>query len=490
LATFKLTNTGSDQSVEVPPGHTLVIGRAVTTDVPIYDPTVSRRHAEIAHSGGGLHVKDLGSSNGTFVNGGRVSDATLSDGDVVTFGKVAFSVVELVLAPAQEPGDFAAAMQPGEGTIIRQVPVDESHSLEQQVARISDEIEPSTAAQRIAHKLVEGTSGDLVPRLARNKLGDQSGTRHVPRSIAQRCVDERLAILTDNAAADERFKGKSIVMQSVRSAMSAPLMGSEGNVLGLIYVDNMTDTNSFGDEDLEFLIAFSGIAAVAIENGQLTDKLAREAVVLSNFQRYFAPNLVEQISNQDGNVELGGTKRPVVIFFTDIRGFTPLSETMGPDDIASLLTEYFTEMVQIVFEYNGTLDKFMGDALMALWGAPLQSDDDADRAMKAAIDMMRVLEELNEKWSAEGRPHVNVGIGINFGEVFAGNIGSEQRMEYTVIGDAVNIASRLCSKAEGGQVIVSEPFYKALKNPPEVEALEPLQLRGKSDTVSVYQVKW
>jgi adenylate cyclase len=147
-------------------------------------------------------------------------------------------------------------------------------------------------------------------------------------------------------------------------------------------------------------------------------------------------------------------------------------------------------MVQIVFEHNGTLDKFMGDALMALWGAPLQGDDDADRAMQAAIDMMRVLEELNEKWSAEGRPHVDVGIGINFGEVFAGNIGSEQRMEYTVIGDAVNVASRLCSKAEGGQVIVSEPFYQALKNPPEVEALEPLQLRGKSETVSVYQVKW
>ena len=132
-------------------------------------------------------------------------------------------------------------------------------------------------------------------------------------------MDERLAILTDNAAADERFKGQSIVMQSVRSAMSAPLMGSEGNVLGLIYVDNMTATNSFGDEDLEFLIAFSGIAAVAIENSQLTNKLAREAVVLSNFQRYFAPDLVDQISSAEGMVQLGGTKRLVVVFFSDIR---------------------------------------------------------------------------------------------------------------------------------------------------------------------------
>jgi adenylate cyclase len=278
-------------------------------------------------------------------------------------------------------------------------------------------------------------------------------------------------------------------MQSVRSAMSAPLMASEGSVLGLIYVDNMTATNSFGDEDLEFLMAFSGIAAVAIENSQLSDQLAREAVVLSNFQRYFAPNIVEQIAGQEGMVQLGGTKRPVVVFFSDIRGFTPMSEKMSPDDIASLLTEYFTEMVEIVFEHGGTLDKFMGDAIMALWGAPVASDDDADRAMRAAIDMMGVLRRLNEKWSSEGKPHVEIGIGINFGEVFAGNIGSEQRMEYTVIGDPVNIASRLCSKADGGQVLISEPFYNVLKAPPEVEALEPLELRGKSKTVPVYQVK-
>ena len=342
---------------------------------------------------------------------------------------------------------------------------------------------------RVSILMVEAGSGELIPRTSRNRLGDESGSRHVPRSIAQRCVDERLAILTDNAAADERFTGQSILMQSVRSAMSAPLMGSEGSVLGLIYVDNMTATNSFGDEDLEFLMAFSGIAAVAVENSQLSDRLAREAVVLSNFQRYFAPNLVEQIASQKGMVQLGGTKRSVVVFFSDIRGFTPMSEKMSPDDIASLLTEYFTEMVGIVFEHGGTLDKFMGDALMALWGAPVASDDAADRAMQAAIDMMAVLRELNEKWSSEGKPHVEIGIGINFGEVFAGNIGSEQRMEYTVIGDPVNIASRLCSKAGGGQVIISEPFYNVLKAPPEVEALEPLELKGKSETVPVYQVK-
>jgi adenylate cyclase len=311
----------------------------------------------------------------------------------------------------------------------------------------------------------------------------------VPQSIARRAVNERLAILTDNAAADERFKGKSILMQSVRSAMCAPLLRSDGSVLGIIYVDNLTATSSFNDEDLEFLIAFSGITAVAIENNQLTDRIRREAVVLSNFQRYFAPNLVKQIAEQQEAVKLGGDKKPVVIFFSDIRGFTSMSETMAPNEIADLLTSYFTEMVGIVFEHGGTLDKFMGDAIMALWGAPLSAKDDADRAMQTALDMMHTLEEMNRKWAEQGRRQINVGIGINFGEVFAGNIGSDQRLEYTVIGDAVNVASRLCGKADAGEIIISESFYKALKKKPKVEASEPLSLKNKAQPVAAYRVK-
>lgn len=529
MATFNLRSTCGEHSVDIASGQTIVVGRAVSTDLPVYDPTVSRRHAELVHTAQGLTVRDLGSSNGTFVNGIRVAEMRVRDGDVVTFGKVAFKLIEILADAPPHAEAFTSPQSAPEATIIRQVPVPEVDSLEQQVARLSGETDRASSeikevtklsllldiskelakqqdvdrllekivditfqvmnVDRVSILMVEAGSGELIPRTSRNRLGDQSGARHVPRSIAQRCVDERLAILTDNAAADERFTGQSILMQSVRSAMSAPLMASEGSVLGLIYVDNMTATNSFGDEDLEFLMAFSGIAAVAVENSQLSDQLAREAVVLANFQRYFAPNLVEQIASQEGMVQLGGTKRPVVVFFSDIRGFTPMSEKMSPDDIASLLTEYFTEMVGIVFEHGGTLDKFMGDAIMALWGAPVASDDAADHAMQAAIDMMGVLRELNEKWSSEGKPHVEIGIGINFGEVFAGNIGSEQRMEYTVIGDPVNIASRLCSKAGGGEVIISEPFYNVLKAPPEVKALEPLELKGKSETVPVYQVK-
>jgi adenylate cyclase len=266
-------------------------------------------------------------------------------------------------------------------------------------------------------------------------------------------------------------------------------MGSDQKVLGILYVDNQTAIHSFADEDLEFLIAFGGLTAVAIENSQLSERIRREAMVLSNFQRFFSPNVASQIAQNAEEVELKGEKRPVVMFFSDIRGFTQMSEAMSADGVANLLNTYLTEMVDILFEHSGTLDKFMGDAIMALWGAPIAHEDDADRAMACALDQLGALEKMNAKWKERGSPELAVGIGINYGEVFAGNIGSNRRLEYTVIGDAVNVASRLCSSAGPNEILISESFYQALKKPPKVETLEPIQVKGKSKKIPVYRVK-
>ena len=539
---FKLLSTTGDQSIDLAPGRAVIVGRAVTSDVPVYDPTISRQHAELLLTDGGVRIKDLGSSNGTFLNGARITEAVAGDSDVVTFGKVAYRV-KAVSAPAPRPQVVPSFQTPKPGaamggTIVRQLPVSASGgvpaivdatpsvspsgashlkvtaqsqeerrekklsllleiskelSKQQELDRLLDKVVDFTFqimnVDRVSILLLEPKTNELVPRISKSRSGSSGAGKHVPQSIARKAVEERVAILSDNAAADERFKGKSILIQSVRSAMCTPLMGTDQKVLGILYVDNRTATHSFADEDLEFLIAFGSLAAVGVENSQRSEQLRREALVLSNFQRYFAPNLAAQIAQQEGAVQLGGTKRPVVIFFSDIRGFTPLSETMGPDEIATLLTEYFTEMVEIVFEHAGTLDKFMGDAIMALWGAPIAHEDDADRAMKCAVDQLKALEKLNVKWKNEGRPELGIGIGINFGEVFAGNIGSNRRLEYTVIGDAVNTASRLCSSAGPNEILISESFYQQLKDPPTVEALEPVQVKGKSKRVQVYRVK-
>ena len=186
--------------------------------------------------------------------------------------------------------------------------------------------------------------------------------------------------------------------------MCAPLLGSDHEVHGVLYVDNQAATHQFGDEDLDFLVAFSGIGGVAIENSKFAERIRKEALVRSNFERYFAPSLAARIASSPDAVRLGGDKRPIAVLFSDIRGFTALSENMNPDEMATLLTEYFTEMVDCVFRHGGTLDKFIGDAVMAQWGAPIASPDDADHAMTAALDMMRELDELNKKWRTAGRP--------------------------------------------------------------------------------------
>lgn len=541
---FKLLSTAGDQSIELAPGRTLVVGRAVTSDVPIYDPTISRRHAEISLGPAGVRVKDLGSSNGTFLNGARITQADATANDVITFGKVAFKVTTITpparpSTPAPESGQTSGSRGIPQGTIVRQLPVNPSsggvpaivhggtaasasggghlkvaaqteaerrekklsllfeiakelsrqQELDQVLNKVVDVTFQIFNVDRVSILLLDPRTSDLIPRLSKSRTGDANAVKHVPQSIARKAVEDRVAILSDNAAADDRFKGKSILIQSVRSAMCTPLLGADQTVLGILYVDNQTAIQSFTDEDLDFLMTFGGLCAVAIENSQMSERIRREAMVLSNFQRYFAPNVAAQIAEQEGAVTLGGDKRPVVIFFSDIRGFTPMSENMNPDEVAKLLTEYFTEMVEIVFEHSGSLDKFMGDAIMALWGAPIAHEDDADRAMQCAIDQLTVLEKMNAKWAEQGRPPINIGIGINFGEVFAGNFGSDRRLEYTVIGDAVNTASRLCSVAGPNEILIAEPFYKALKKPPKVEALEPVQVKGKAKKVPVYRVK-
>jgi len=159
---------------------------------------------------------------------------------------------------------------------------------------------------------------------------------------------------------------------------------------------------------------------------------------------------------------------------------------MAPDETALLLTEFFTEMVECVFRHGGTLDKFIGDAVMAQWGAPITEPDDADRALEAAVDMMRSLERLNTRWRVQGRPQLQIGIGLNYGEAFAGNIGSQRRLEFTVIGDTVNTANRLCAWAEGGEILITQALRDALMHSHPLVEHPPLKLRGKAEPVVVY----
>jgi adenylate cyclase len=483
-----------------------VVGRAPTSDLAIVDPTISRRHAELQlDDTGDVQVRDLGSSNGTFVNGIRVESARLVPGDLVSFGKVGFRLQHI-------PAPSAAAPR-STPTILRQLSVrepsasiadlDTSRQKLAKLLEVSKGLGKAADIDGLLEKIVEyayqildvdrvaillaDERGELTPKIARDKRGGDT-ERAVPQSIARTAVNDKVAILSDNAGEDTRFGGQSIVMQQVRSAICCPLIASEDRVLGVLYVDNVTTAHRFSDEDLEFCVGFAGIAAVAIENGQFAQRIQREMIARTNFERFFAPQLAKRIAESAESVRLGGEKRSVAVLFSDIRGFTPLSETMRPDEIAELLTEYFTQMVECVFRHDGTLDKFMGDAVMAQWGAPIGGDDDADKATRAAIDMIHALDALNVRWGSEGRPQLQIGIGLNYGEAFAGNIGSEKRLEFTVIGDTVNTAHRLCGAAGPKEILITDDMRRALHNPPRLAECPPMELRGKSQASPVFRI--
>jgi len=506
--------------------------------MPVQDATISRRHAELSASQGGVLLRDLGSSNGTFVNGQRVESATVAPGDVITFGKVGFVVQEIpdplptTIPTARPPGTVAPPRPSAAATILRARPVhtpggrvrplrgtstDESGSLAGGTesadtrtrrrlellvsvaqtlgqSRDTDELLRDVAgmvfeileADRVAVLLLDD-DGSLSPAVARDAAGLPLDTP-VPRSIASRVVRERVALLSDDAPEDQRFGGESIRVQQVRSAICAPLLASDGTPLGVLYVDNLTLTHRYGDDDLDFVIAFAGLAGIALENNRLAEHIRREAMVRANFERYFAPALAARIADNPGAARLGGDRRRVAVLFADVRGFTALAESMRPDDLAALLSEYFTRMVECVFAHGGTLDKFIGDAILAQWGAPIGCDDDADRALSTAMAMQQALDRLNLEWRESGRPELGVGMGLSFGDVFAGNIGSERRLEYTIIGDTVNVASRLSAAAVAGEILVTEELRQVLRDPPVMEECPPLSLRGKSQLVPVYRV--
>ena len=221
---------------------------------------------------------------------------------------------------------------------------------------------------------------------------------------------------------------------------------------------------------------------------QMITGLKEKERVTNILGKYVSPEVAKKILESGEGVALKGERRECVIMFTDIRGFTAMSENMAPEKLVGDLNEYFTLMVDVVLKYQGTLDKFIGDAIMAVWGAPVPFEDKELRAVNCALEMQSALKRYNDEREKSGRPALTMGVGINTGIVVSGNLGSDKRTDYTVIGEEVNLASRLCSKALPGQTLISESTYRKLKGLIDVKPLEPIALKGFTEPVKVYEV--
>ncbi len=509
-----LVSPSGDRRFVLPEGTTLILGRDPGSDLPLLDPGVSRRHAEVRAIGETLHLQDLSSRNGTWLNGQRVGKAQAHVGDLVSFGPVELAIVEEAAPRVVATVPYALD---GAATMLRERPMRSQAEaveavagkrlaqlvavaqrlgglarLEALLTRIVDDAFETFDADRVAVLLVnsDGSTGqELEMRMGRDRQG-ASLTRSVPRAIVNTVAERQVSLLLHDAARDSRVASSSAVEQAVQSALAAPLIGEGRRTLGVLYVDNMRDVNAFTESDLDFLVAYAGIAAAAMEREQSVERLREATRVRENFERYFTPQLAERIATQRGDAVLGGDRRRVVVLFSDIRAFTEVAESLPPDQMAAQLNEYFAAMVDCVFRHDGALDKFIGDALMAYWGAPVASDDDADRAIRAALDMQSELEALNARWIAEGRSALHAGVGINAGEAFVGNIGSPKRLEYTLIGDTVNLANRLCGLARGGDILISDAVREQMTDPLPLQVRpELVPERHRGPAVTVYSVQ-
>lgn len=362
--------------------------------------------------------------------------------------------------------------------------------MDQLLNLIMDMVIKVVGAERGFLMLKDKETGELLFKVARNmekELKDKT-LFTISSGITSRVAREGKAILATDAKSDERFSAHASVMDhNLRSLMCVPLKIKE-EVIGIIYVDNRMIAGAFTDETIDLLTTFANQAAISIENARLYENIVNETKIRMNLQRYLSPNIVNDIVTKKEKLVLGGERVECSILFADICGFTSISEKFSPESVVQILNEYFSTMTKIIFENDGTLDKFIGDAIMAVFGAPVFSPFSARNAVNTGLDILKKLEELHKKWEPEGKPTFKIRIGINTGVVVAGNIGSPDKMDYTVIGDNANLASRIESNTAPMTVLISDSTYVKIKDIATVKEMEPIMVKGKSNPIKIYEV--
>ncbi|HPN94198.1 MAG: Adenylate cyclase 1 [bacterium ADurb.Bin236] len=294
-------------------------------------------------------------------------------------------------------------------------------------------------------------------------------------------------------AARARAIAAAIVFAFLCAAVAASVAVSRRFAKPILYLADTAREIGRGNLDLNVAVSTGGleIQELAGSFNEMIRGIKEKQQIKDTFSRYVSRQVADELLRDMDNISLGGETKDVTILFSDIRGFTTISEKLPADLVVGLLNEYFNSMVDVVFEFEGTLDKFIGDAIMAIYGSPVKHPDDPMRAVKSALKMKRKLDELNEKWiNEDGLNPIKIGIGIHTGPVVAGNIGHSQRLEYTVIGDNVNLASRLESltKQYHIPIVISGSTYELVKDSVNARHIDSVTVKGKSKPVEVYEL--
>ena len=539
--------SGRQWQYPLSPQGVCTIGRAPDNICVLDDSQASRHHAHITYRDGAFLLVDgivVGgqirrSANHVFVNGHQRLEHQLQDGDRITIGA---STLQFDLASAAPPAPAVdydddplgrtqllvsakdvvrSALQArptpgsptGELAALRHMSdilgllyemstaLSSVFNLEAIFEKAADILLRVTPADRVLVLLTESgdgadQSGEASLKVAamkvrRPELEAKATQTTIGRTITRKVMRERAALLSQDAAADPELAAvQSIVAQGIRSTICAPLV-ADSTVYGALYADRLDPGMWFTRDDLQLVTAIAAQTAVAVESARAHQHLAREQVARATYGRFLPDYVVKQILLDPDSIKLGGVNQTITVLFADIRGFTRLSENASPEKVVQLLNRYFSTMSEIIFKHGGTLDKFIGDGLMALFGAPHATPKDACDAIAAAIEMQRNMKNINDELRAAGLGDIRIGIGLHTGEATVGYIGSERRSEYTAIGDTVNVSSRLESNAKPGEILVSEETRKAAGQMPCVFVpRDPIRVKNRERPVNIFEVEW
>jgi adenylate cyclase len=325
---------------------------------------------------------------------------------------------------------------------------------------------------------VQMSGGDADPEKSKHFLGS--------RTVIEQVVSTGLAVVSTDASTDDRFKEQqSVILQNLHSIIAVPLV-TKGVVIGVVYVDNPFRASIFEEKDKEFLQAISDLAAIAIDNAR---QYERSEFLRQLFERYVNKQVTDYVLARSDRetIFLPGERRQVTMLNSDIAGFSTLSQSMDAEELVQFLNNYFSRIIEAVLEHGGNIDKFQGDGMLVVFGAPNPMADHAERAFAAAQAMLKEIDGLNGELAAAGKPKISVGIGLDTGEVVAGHVGSERRLEFTLIGVPVNNSAFL-SKVRPAKVLMSETTRDALPAGIKVIDYEPLLLKGASQKQPIYQL--
>ncbi len=518
-------------------GPRVRLGRGSDNDVVLSDVSVSRYHAEIRRDGDGWSIFDLKSTNGVELNRAAVQRAPLQAGDRLSIG-----VFELVVEPhadVRTQQDVVVTAHPESGTvdlaaltnatIVRpladfsesfgllgkldaplpaEAPADLAYtnrmfgfltrlakvlinveSVDDVLARVLDIAFDALPVDR-GFVLLSDAGGELVCELSRIKDRVELRPAEVPvsRTMLRAVMQERVALVTFDAQSDQRLSGgESIRLHQIRAAMCAPLWSGE-RIIGVMQVDSPFQVGAFTERDLDFLSTLANYVAVAVERIRYARQAEHERQMRSQLERYHSPAVIEQVLHEGGD---GSRPRlaQATVLFADLVGFTSFRESSGPEEVAELLGAFLNLSVEAIFRAGGTLDKFIGDCVMAFFGAPVPQEDHALRAARAAVEIQRELKAWSAAREARGLPGFAARVALNSGPVVVGDIGSARRVDYTVLGNTVNVAARLeALVARPGDVVLGPETWRLLGGQIPAEPLGEHQLKGLQQKIMAYRV--